>query len=80
MTVPSFTTPSVFCYKRGGLIFWDLSRGERALAVRWGGCDEATEDVTFSREEGEALLAQLEANPLTVEDRRVLGKVLTFYF
>ena len=38
------------------------------------------EDVTLSREEGEALLARLEANALTVEDRRVLGKVLTFYF
>jgi transposase len=38
------------------------------------------EDVTLSREEGEALLARLEANALTVEDRRVLGKVLIFYF
>lgn len=38
------------------------------------------EDVTLSREEGEALLARLEANALTVEDRRVLGKVVTFYF
>jgi hypothetical protein len=34
----------------------------------------------LSREEGEALLARLEANTLTAEDRRVLGKVLTFYF
>lgn len=38
------------------------------------------EDVQLSREEGEALLARLEANTLTDEDRRVLGKVLTFYF
>src|SRR5262245_10952766 len=38
------------------------------------------EDVTLSREEGEALLARLEANTLTAEDRRVLGKVLTCYF
>ena len=38
------------------------------------------EDVRLSREEGEALLARLEANTLTAEDRRVLGKVLTFYF
>jgi transposase len=38
------------------------------------------EDVNLSREEGEALLARLEANTLTAEDRRVLGKVLTFYF
>jgi transposase len=37
------------------------------------------EDVQLSREEGEALLARLEANTLTAEDRRVLGKVLTFY-
>lgn len=38
------------------------------------------EDVTLSREEGEALLARLDADALTAEDRRVLGKVLTFYF
>jgi uncharacterized membrane protein YgcG len=38
------------------------------------------EDVHLSREEGEALLARLEANTLTAEDRRALGKVLTFYF
>src|SRR5262247_384473 len=38
------------------------------------------EEVTLSREEGEALLARLEAKTLTAEDRRVLGKVLTFYF
>jgi hypothetical protein len=38
------------------------------------------EDVQLSREEGEALLARLEANTLTTEDRQVLGKVLTFYF
>jgi hypothetical protein len=37
-------------------------------------------DVTLSREDGEALLARREANALTDEDRRVLGKVLTFYF
>ena len=38
------------------------------------------EDVQLSREEGEALVARLEANTLTAEDRRVLGKVVTFYF
>src|SRR6187431_295257 len=38
------------------------------------------EDVQLSREEGEALLARLEANTLTADDRRVLGKVLTAYF
>jgi transposase len=38
------------------------------------------EEVTLSREEGEALLERLERNALTAEDRRVLGKVLTFYF
>jgi transposase len=37
-------------------------------------------DVILSREDGEALLARLDANALTEEDRRVLGKVLTFYF
>jgi hypothetical protein len=48
-----------------------------------GGVERAMkrpEEVTLSREEGEALLARLEANALTAEDRRVLGKVLTFYF
>jgi len=38
------------------------------------------EEVTLSREEGEALLARLDANALTAEDRRVLGRVLTFHF
>jgi transposase len=37
-------------------------------------------DVQLSREDGEALLARLEANTLTADDRRVLGKVLTYYF
>src|SRR5262245_10547890 len=38
------------------------------------------EDVQLSREEGEALLTRFEANTLTAEDRRVLRKVLTYYF
>jgi transposase len=38
------------------------------------------EDVELSQAQGEALLARLEANTLTAEDRRVLGKVLTYYF
>ena len=38
------------------------------------------EDVHLSREEGEALLARLDANTLSAEDRQVLGKVVTFYF
>jgi transposase len=38
------------------------------------------EDVQLSREDGEARLARLEANTLTADDRRVLGKVLTYYF
>jgi transposase len=38
------------------------------------------EDIQLSREDGEALLARLEANTLTAEDRRVLGKVVTSYF
>lgn len=37
-------------------------------------------DVTLSREEGEALIERLERDALSVEDRRVLVKVLTFYF
>jgi hypothetical protein len=38
------------------------------------------EDVTLSREEGEALIERIERNALSAEDRRVLVKVLTFYF
>jgi transposase len=38
------------------------------------------EDVQLSEEDGEALLARLEANTLSADDRRVLGKVLTSYF
>jgi transposase len=38
------------------------------------------EEVQLSREDGEALLARLETNTLTAEDRQVLGKVLTCYF
>jgi transposase len=37
-------------------------------------------DIQLSREDGEALLARLEANTLTADDRRVLGKVVTSYF
>jgi len=36
------------------------------------------EEVTLSREDGEALIARLEAEALTAEDRRVLVKLLTF--
>ena len=38
------------------------------------------EEVTLSREEGEALIERLERDVLSAEDRRVLGQVLTFYF
>jgi hypothetical protein len=38
------------------------------------------EDVTLSREEGEALMERIERNAVSVEDQRVLVKVLTFYF
>ena len=38
------------------------------------------EDVTLSREDGEALIERLERDALNAEDRRVLVKVLTFYF
>jgi transposase len=38
------------------------------------------EEVTLSREEGEALIERIERNVLSTEDRRVLVKVLTFYF
>jgi transposase len=38
------------------------------------------EEVTLSREEGEALIERLERDALSTEDRRVLVKILTFYF
>ena len=38
------------------------------------------EEVTLSREDGEALIERLEKDALTAEDRRVFVKVLTFYF
>ena len=38
------------------------------------------EEVTLSREEGEALIERIERNALSAEDRRVRVKVLTFYF
>jgi transposase len=38
------------------------------------------EEVTLSREDGEALITRLEADALTAEDRRVRVKVRTFYF
>src|SRR5215475_5091222 len=38
------------------------------------------EDVRLSREEGEALIERIERNALSAEDRRLLGKILTFYF
>ena len=38
------------------------------------------EDVSLSREEGEALIERIERNALSAEDRRLLVKILTFYF
>src|SRR5215475_4009249 len=38
------------------------------------------EDVRLSREEGEALIERIERNALSAEDRRLLVKLLTFYF
>jgi len=38
------------------------------------------EEVTLSREDGEALIERLEKDALTAEERRGLVKVLTFYF
>jgi hypothetical protein len=38
------------------------------------------EGIQLSREDVEALLARLEANALTADDRRMLGKVLISYF
>jgi hypothetical protein len=44
------------------------------------GAMKRPEDVTLSREDGEALIERLGKDALTAEDRQVLGKVLTFYF
>ena len=38
------------------------------------------EDVRLSREEGEALIERIERNTLSTEDRRLLVKMVTFYF
>jgi transposase len=38
------------------------------------------EDVRLSREEGEALIERIERNALSAEDRRLLVKIVTFYF
>jgi hypothetical protein len=38
------------------------------------------EDVHLSQEEGEALIERIERNALSAEDRRLLVKILTFYF
>ena len=77
--IPSFPFTRGFCYKRCDPIFWNLCPYDVEFAVRGEGAMKRPEEVTLSREEGEALLARLEATALTAEDRRVLGKVLTFY-
>src|SRR2546426_428514 len=69
------TAPAISC-----LVQRSTSLAVRGLRMLGGGAMKRPEDVQLSREEGEALLARLEANTLTAEDRRVLGKVLTFYF
>jgi transposase len=38
------------------------------------------DEVTLSREDGEALIERLEGNALTADDRRVLVKLITFHF
>src|SRR5215510_9296382 len=45
-----------------------------------GGAMKQPEDVRLSREEGEALIERIERNTLSAEDRRLLVKLLTFYF
>ena len=44
------------------------------------GARKRPEEVTLSREDGEALIERLEKDALTAEDWLVLVKVLTFYF
>jgi hypothetical protein len=48
--------------------------------LRAQGAMKRPEEVTLSRQDGEALSERLEKDALTVEDRRVLVKVLTLYF
>jgi len=38
------------------------------------------EEVELSHDEGETLIARLEGNALTADDRRVLVKLITFHF
>jgi hypothetical protein len=69
--LPTFPSAWPCCYKlcdRTG-----ISQAKHCVLKR-------PEEVILSREEGEALLERLERDALTAEDRRVLGKVLTFYF
>src|SRR5215471_4550399 len=69
--LPTFPSAWPCCYKlcdRTG-----ISQSKHCVMKR-------PEEVILSREEGEALLERLERDAVTAEDRRVLGKVLTFYF
>jgi hypothetical protein len=38
------------------------------------------DDVKLSREEGDALMARLQANTVTSDDRRLLVKLIQLYF
>ena len=38
------------------------------------------EDVKLSREDGEALIARIQANSLTGDDQRLLVKLIRLYF
>ena len=61
---------------RPEVVCWDMANG-----IAGGeGALKRPEEVTRSREDGEALIERLEKDALTAEERRVLVKVLTFYF
>jgi transposase len=70
-SLPTFPSARPYCYKLCDRTV--ISSSKQCIMKR-------PEEVILSREEGEALLERLERNALTAEDRRVLGKVLTFYF
>jgi transposase len=51
-----------------------------SVAIRRGAARKQPEDVRLSREEGEARIERIERNALSAEDRRLLVKLVTFYF
>src|SRR4029453_14426035 len=76
---PAFTNARTSCYKLRShstaprCWLWNSSGGRERPMKR-------PEEATWGREQGEALMGGLDRVALSAEDRRVLVKVLTFYF